>query len=109
MKNFQRPIAALALAGMLGATPASAAVETTAGHTRFTALAHDFFYWGFSAEPVAATCGRGHIADLRIIGVHADGRADYKRNSGAHLRWSDSTMRSSRTAIRSFRCFAHSS
>lgn len=66
MKTIQRLTAAFALIGMLGATPASAAGDSTSGHARFTALAHQFFYWGFSVEPAQATAVGVHTYDSQL-------------------------------------------
>ncbi len=85
MKNIQRLIAVLALLGMLGATPASAAGGAASAHASFTALAHEFFYWGFSVEPSGATSVGVHTYDSKLDDMSASAIARDLQTLNAYL------------------------
>lgn len=70
MHNIRRLLAAVALIGLIGATPAPPAAQNAGAQLH--ALASDFFGWGFKTEPVQATGAGLHTYDALMPDMSAD-------------------------------------
>ena len=66
MQSIRRLLAAVALIGLIGATPAPSGSGTADANAQFETLAHDFFYWGFKESPTQATAVGVHTYDSQL-------------------------------------------
>lgn len=71
MQSIRRLVAAAAIIGLMGATPAPSAGGASAAGTQFALLARQFFNWGFKETPVQATAAGVHTYDTQVGDVSA--------------------------------------